>query len=583
MKRGARACLLSGLALALACGIHAIRADTVTLNDGTTVEGVIVIQTATKLVVRQGGTSRIIRMDDVKSIARAERSDSGPTPPPARGFPFQAATPAYAAPSLEDPVSNSTVKIFSTISVPDPRKPWAKLPPREESGSGFVIPLKRILTSAHVVEYATDIQVRGNKAGDKIPARVIALDESLDLAVLKLDDESFFDSHAALTPVGSIPATSDSFKVYGYTGDSSDVTVFHPTVTTVDFAPYDDEASGIIVRLNSEQPASVSGGPVTDYQHGNGNVEGMICCRRRGGRDHSFVIPTMEIREFLQSDGFMTKSKGPFPGKAMILDQVQNLENPALREYLGLGPGAHGVVISKSSANSEHGFLDWDVLTTIRDVQIDDQGTVPFAGSLRVNFAQKFQERADASDIVRVCVLRERSSLFLDIPVVRKRKMLIPSLEGSAPSYFVFGPIVFSAVTSQVTALISQSEELELFLSARGSPLVTRRSETPAFPGEQLVCVPAPFFPHRLATGYSDPSFSVVKAINGIPIRNLKHLVQVLRDSKDEFVTVEFVDKNTEIIVFPRAEMIAATDGILGDNNVRNQGSEDAMAVWNAK
>jgi hypothetical protein len=120
-------------------------------------------------------------------------------------------------------------------------------------------------------------------------------------------------------------------------------------------------------------------------------------------------------------------------------------------------------------------------------------------------------------------------------------------------------------------------------LSLRGSPLVTRRTEIPSFPGEQLVFVPAPFFPHKLVRGYDDPTFTVVKAVNGIPIRNLNHLVQVLRDSKDEFVTMEFFEKGTEIIVFSRTEMIAATDGILSDNNIRSQGSADTMAVWNAK
>ena len=36
-------------------------------------------------------------------------------------------------------------------------------------------------------------------------------------------------------------------------------------------------------------------------------------------------------------------------------------------------------------------------------------------------------------------------------------------------------------------------------------------------------------------------------------------------------------------MVFPRAEMVAATDGILTDNGVRSQGSADMLAIWNAK
>ena len=116
-----------------------------------------------------------------------------------------------------------------------------------------------------------------------------------------------------------------------------------------------------------------------------------------------------------------------------------------------------------------------------------------------------------------------------------------------------------------------------------GSPLVKRNSDKPAFVGEELVVVPSPFFPHRLAKGYSDPFCQVVKTVNGIPIKNLGHLVEVLRDAKSQFIIVEFNNRAGETMVFPRAEMPAVTDEILTDNGVRSQGSPDTMAIWNAK
>jgi hypothetical protein len=36
-------------------------------------------------------------------------------------------------------------------------------------------------------------------------------------------------------------------------------------------------------------------------------------------------------------------------------------------------------------------------------------------------------------------------------------------------------------------------------------------------------------------------------------------------------------------MIFPRAQMLAATDDILTDNGVRAQGSPDTLAVWSAK
>jgi len=120
-------------------------------------------------------------------------------------------------------------------------------------------------------------------------------------------------------------------------------------------------------------------------------------------------------------------------------------------------------------------------------------------------------------------------------------------------------------------------------LVSLGSPLINRLEDKPAFDGEQLVIISSPFFPHKLAVGYSEHYLQVVKSVNGIPIKNLAHLVQVLRDSQDEYVTIDFANHYSEMLVFPRKEMVAATDDILTDNGIRSQGSADTMAIWNAK
>jgi hypothetical protein len=71
--------------------------------------------------------------------------------------------------------------------------------------------------------------------------------------------------------------------------------------------------------------------------------------------------------------------------------------------------------------------------------------------------------------------------------------------------------------------------------------------------------------------------------VNGIRIKNLRHLVEVLRDARTEFITFAFSGRGSETLVFPRKEMLAATDEILTDNGVRAQASPELLAVWQAK
>ena len=73
----------------------------------------------------------------------------------------------------------------------------------------MVIEGKRILTNAHVVNYASQVQIQANQAGDKISATVEAIAPGIDLAVLKLDDESFFDTHPPLARAKTLPGIKD--------------------------------------------------------------------------------------------------------------------------------------------------------------------------------------------------------------------------------------------------------------------------------------------------------------------------------------------------------------------------------------
>lgn len=104
-------------------------------------------------------------------------------------------SPANSVETNPDPVANSVVKVFSTMRYPDFFRPWTKQSSSEETGSGVVIEGNRILTCAHVVMYASEVQVQANQAGDKVSATVEAIAPGIDLAVLKVDDKTFFDSH----------------------------------------------------------------------------------------------------------------------------------------------------------------------------------------------------------------------------------------------------------------------------------------------------------------------------------------------------------------------------------------------------
>jgi hypothetical protein len=177
--------------------------------------------------------------------------------------------------------------------------------------------------------------------------------------------------------------------------------------------------------------------------------------------------------------------------------------------------------------------------------------------------------------MVALTIVRSGSPLSISLPVSPNYPKVIPYLQGTYPAYFICGPLVFSVASEEMIASASN------FLSRSGSPLLSRRFDQPAFDGEELVLVPAPFFSHSLSRNYTVPLLRPVKTINDIAVKNLRHLIEIIRDSKNEFIVIEFAGRAAETLVFPRKELVASTEEVLTDNGIRNQGSPDMMVVWN--
>jgi hypothetical protein len=289
----------------------------------------------------------------------------------------------------------------------------------------------------------------------------------------------------------------------------------------------------------------------------------------------SYIIPNEEIELFLKDI-----ARGPYQGKPGMWDELQTLENPALRGYLKLDKSVKGMIVHRPDDDSPgYPLKQWDVITHIADQPIDDQGMVSINSNLRVAFAYLIQQKArDGS--VPLTLVRAGKTEQVRLPVPSRRPMLIGTLETDYPSYFILGPVVFERATLDALPLMMRARG---GLGIIGSPLVSRIGERPDAEREELVILPSPLFPHALSVGYGDPTGSVLKAVNGTTVKSLAHLVALLRDLKDEYVVLDFDNRSSESMVFPRAQLVAATEAILTDNDVREQGSADMMKVWNAR
>lgn len=519
-----------------------------------------------------------VTVDSAPAASAAPFSLSTTVLPPADATPAPATSGATQDESEMASVENSVVKVFSTVRRPDLYRPWTKQSPSDVTGSGVVIEGNRILTNAHVVEYASRVEIQANQAGDKISATVVAFAPGIDLAVLKLDDETFFDTHPPLPRADTLPEIKDAVMAYGYPEGGDNLSITKGIVSRIEFAAYHYPVSGLRIQIDAAINPGNSGGPAVAGE----KMIGLVFSHLGDSENIGYIIPCEEIELFLNQ----IANGGQYTGKPAMFDDLQTLEDPALRAFLKVDKSVQGIVVNQPYATGpDYPLKKWDVITKIGGTPVDDQGMMKLGANLRVNFRYLVQKVTKGGK-APLTVVRAGKEVRVDLPVSPDHPQVLPTLEGDYPSYFIYGPIVFSEATAEFLGGFAKTTEgarvLDL-LEARGSPLIRRIGDKPAFKGERLVVVSSPFFPHKLSEGYTNPITEVVKSVNGIPIKNLAHLVQVLRDCKDDFVTIDFDNRYGESVVFRRSDVAAATDDILTDNGIRSQGTPDVMGIWNAK
>jgi len=109
----------------------------------------------------------------------------------------------------------SVIQIMTFSQQPDWDAPWRFEPIRRSSGSGFVIRGKRIMTNAHVVSWAKQILVHRYQDPRPYLAHVKFIAHDCDLALLEVEEESFF---SGLEPLrfGDLPKVRSTVVTCGY-------------------------------------------------------------------------------------------------------------------------------------------------------------------------------------------------------------------------------------------------------------------------------------------------------------------------------------------------------------------------------
>lgn len=152
-----------------------------------------------------------------------------------------------SAKGLVPEVLDAVVKIYTTHCEPNYSLPWQMQRQTQSTSSGFVISGRRIITNAHSVEHFTVVSVKKRGSDRKFIAKVLAIGNECDLALLTVEDDDFWVDIEPLT-FGSLPELQASVIVVGYPIGGENISVTAGVVSRVEIQEYTHGASQVRSR-----------------------------------------------------------------------------------------------------------------------------------------------------------------------------------------------------------------------------------------------------------------------------------------------------------------------------------------------
>ena len=439
----------------------------------------------------------------------------------------------------------SVVKIYATTQEPDYDSPWQASSPSRGTGSGVVIASGLILTGAHIVANSTFLQVQKVADPNKAIATIKSICHDCDLALLSIEDEDFMNGIEPAM-LGELPDLRDRVSVVGYPVGGEEISITEGVVSRIEVQRYShSQRHFLAVTVDAAINSGNSGGPVFK----DGKVVGIAFQKLNNAENIGEMVPVPLVQHFL--DIAKKTFSVSLPGFGF---STQKLENALLRQYLGMKTSESGVLISNViyDSSSDNLLFQGDVLLKINGLSIANNGTISLYDRYRTRYDAILGE-CSFGDKVTFDILRKKQYLTVDI-YLNSLKFLIPrSQYDIKPTYLIYGGIVFQTLTRDFLETWKNwwDEAPKEFLHLYFSGIPTKE--------RQEIVIISQILADEVNVGYEGFFNEFVIAVNDIKIRNMQHLLEIIRSSQD---VVKFETSNKGVIILNKKEMDEATKRI---------------------
>jgi len=467
--------------------------------------------------------------------AAAAPAPSSAAPPPPLG------TPVPEGSEAEKALEKSVVQVFTSFREPNWSAPWIFDMTRAASGTGFLIDGDRIMTNAHVVAWTTQLVVRKYHDPKPYLAKVEFVGHDVDLAVIKVEDPSFYEGMKPLE-FGSLPKVRSTVVTYGFPAGGQQISYTRGVVSRIEVQGY--VHIGDRAFLAGQTDAAInpgnSGGPVIQ----DDKVVGVAFEGISGLQSTGYFIPTVIIHHFLDDI-----KDGVYDGVPEAGLRLSALQNPSFRRMLKLPEDSkRGVRIDQvlDIPTTQALIKPNDVLMQVGDYPVDDDGTITYDGntvgvSAAVDLAQN-------GDTIPMKIWRDGQMVDVKLPVkVYNDDDAQGNQYDVLPHYFIYGGLVFTPLSLDYLKTFGQN-----WTDSAGRDLiyelVYRHLEDPKHWRPEPVVL-ASILDHPVNANFATRGQAMVDKINGVRIERLSDVPKAFAAATGPESLVEFLpDHHFEVI-----------------------------------
>jgi len=452
-------------------------------------------------------------------------------------------------------VKKALVKVYTSHQLFDYLSPWQYGQSANSTATGFIIDGERIITNAHAVLNSKFLQVRKEGDSKKYKAVVKFTSEEYDLALVEIEDKSFFKGTVPLK-LGTLPEIQEKLTVYGYPLGGDKLSTTQGIVSRMEHNTYTlTNRKFLIGQTDAAINSGNSGGPVVS----KGKVAGVAFAGLNSADNIGYFIPVNILNNFLEDI-----KDGKYDGSPLLGVEWSELESPSHRRMLGIEAKTGGILIKKVFKNSPfEGVLQKnDVLMKLDNYPVEYDGTIEFRKNEKTDFSYVNQQKK-YGDNLSYEIIRDKKTKTGQVKLEKKDIKYTVVTEvtiETPPSYMVYGGLLFEPLTSNYMAGV---------IEKLGS--VYDREELYKDYKELVVLVRV--LPFDVNLGYTDAENEIIVKVNGEKYKDFKDFAQKVKNVKSGFIVFE--NDNGDEIVLDVKEVEEQREELMQNYNISSDMSDD--------